>query len=311
MKLLQVKISKTDEKYLQPFQNLLHIQYKALTLYGIYYRITYQYDHDEILISCQFWASTEYTCEMMEVMIHLTSQAIAEYVLIYKENDILDDILMHEYGFHHMDTRSDILAFIYFMLNTDELGDDCSQFRKEQMKIKISEKVSGCFWLDNQLFLEGFIRFRLKDQWGEWRHAIEHAIDEYLMDKEYREYTKLLQGFVSKQDHQIHQLHLIHIDDRNLLLYNEYWERIYSYLTNGISLEISGKCIRYEDLLLSVLLSLAPSLLILHTNQESHHIIYTLKKIFKENIDICSSCPDCQRLKNVPHSPACRKSSEK
>lgn len=306
MKLLQVKIPKEDEGYLQSLQELLHSQYKGLSIYGIHYNLTCRHEHDGIQIRCQFWASSEYNYEMMEAIIHLTSQAVADYVVIHKETDVLDDILMYEYGFNDMDTRSDILAFIYFALNTDELGDDCSQSRKDQMKIKISEKISEFFWLDNQLFLEGFIRFRLKEQWGEWRHAIEHAIDEYLMDKECKEYTRLLQGFLRKQDNQIQELHLIHIDDQNLFLYDEQWERQYSYLTNGISLEISGKHIRYEDLLLSVLVSLAPSLLTLHTDQESHHIIYTLKRIFKESINICTSCPQCHSVKNLPDSPVCR-----
>lgn len=306
MKLLQVKIPKEDERYLQPFQELLHSQYRALSFYGIQYKVTFQRDQEWIEIRCQFWSSSEYNYEMMEAIVNLTSQSIAEYVVLYKENDILEEILMHEYGFHNLDTRSEILAFIYFTLNTDDLGDDCSLSRTEKMKAQIAEKIGEFFWFDNQIFLEGFIRFRLKEQWAAWRHAVEHAIDEYLMDKEYREYTSFLQGLVDKQDNQIHQLHVVHIDDRNLLLYNGYWERLYPYLTNGISLKISGKHIRYEDLLLSVLLSLAPSLLILHTNQESHHIIYSLKKIFKENIAVCSSCPHCQREKKLSDSSICR-----
>lgn len=305
MKLLQVKLPKEDERYLHPFLDILHIQYISLATFGIGYNITYQNESDWIQIGCQFWVSSEYNIEIMEAIIDLTSQSIAEYVVEYKENEILDDILMYEYGFHEIETRSNILAYIYFTLNINELGDDYSHLRKEKMKIKIAEKIGEFFWLETQLFLEGFIRFRLKEQWGEWRYAIEHAIDEFLMDKEYKEYTKLLQGFVSKQDNQLQQLHIIHKDDRNLFLYNEHWERLYPYLTNGISLEISGKHIRYEDLLLSVLLSLAPSLIILHTNQECHHIIYTLKKIFKEN-DICPSCPYCQRVKILPDSPICR-----
>ena len=62
---------------------------------------------------------------------------------------------------------------------------------------------------NNVIILDGFLDFRLKKYIGRLENAVDNAIDEYLMEKEYNEFIKLLQYFVNLQESKRNLINLV------------------------------------------------------------------------------------------------------
>ncbi|MEW9670744.1 sporulation protein YtxC [Ammoniphilus sp. 3BR4] len=291
MKVIQVALPK-NEKNLSQFRDILHSELRSLTNKLVKYHIDEREDSERIFFHCQFWPMHEHTVDTFDIIRQAMSFALAEFIVQHKEKDILREILVQEFALDDEKQIDDISKYTFFLLNLDELGEEAETARKSQLKQGIAAKAMDFFLLENQLAVEGFIRFRLKEQWEGWRSAIEHALDEYWVEKENKEFICLLRHFLNNKE-SVHPLvHLIHIDDRNLLLYNQGWTMIHPTV-NEKSPEAKAS---YEDAILHSLISLAPEKLVVHTEQPNHHIIYTIRQIFEPNIQVCRTCKKCKGL---------------
>ena len=295
MKLLRICLKREDEEYLEAMKRILHNNCSILSDLGIGFHILIVEEAEKILVNCQFWTHDGYTFEKIDQIIKATSRSLAEFIVEYKEEEICEDILGQEHGVRDLFQRGQLMRYIQLTLGEDE---DEGRQRKERHIDWIAERIEKYYWAENHLSMEGFIRFRLKDYWDHWRNVIEHAKEEYLIEKDFSVYIDGLKDIVLKQEAKLDLLHIVHMDDRNLFLFDKNWRRLYSYLVNGISLELEGKKARYEDLIMGAIMTLAPSLLVIHSNQENHQIIYTIKRTFETKVKVCSECKECKRKKS-------------
>jgi hypothetical protein len=65
--------------------------------------------------------------------------------------------------------------------------------RKDKIVNKILEYISD----NTDIIVEGFLRFRLKDFGSEMEELVDKVIEEYLVEKEYNEFIKLLKYRIS------------------------------------------------------------------------------------------------------------------
>lgn len=296
MKLFRIHLGREDERYLTELERILYGELRRLSDLRIGFNIYSREENERLSISCQFWVHECYDMERIEKIIAAMSISLAEFIVDYKEQDIFEDILEHEQGITESLERKKMMQYINLSLQGEE---EEGELRREIQISRIAAKAEEYFMADQQLSLEGFIRFRLKEFWDDWRSLVEYAKDEYLMDREFSGFIDSLKSLVSRQQSKLDLLHIVHLDDRNLYLYNQEWDRLYPYLENGISLELTGKQIRYEDLVMGVIISTAPNRLVIHSNQENHNIIYMMKRIFEAKVEICSGCVECKRKKAV------------
>ncbi|MBP1930322.1 putative sporulation protein YtxC [Ammoniphilus resinae] len=260
------------------------------------YEVERRDDMDWTYYYCRFWPRFEHTIEFFDQIYAIITQSISEYIMNCKEEEVIRDILTQEFGFKSIEEQDQVLPFVFHLLNEEEYGGEGELERKRRMQEKIKKKAEDFLLLENTLAIDGFIRFRLKEEWEEWKLVTEHAVDEFLMDKEYKEFIEFVRHLVSIQVPTIELLHVIHIDDKNFWLFDQDWQEISTMSSgNGLLAEGENK-VHYEELVLSQLISIAPHHIILHTDQENHHIIYTIKKVFEDKIAICRDCQGCQSL---------------
>jgi len=147
---------------------------------------------------------------------------------------------------------------------------------------------------NRQLIVEGFITFRLKEYVEHLEEAVERAIDEILLEKEYQEFVRLLQCFVAAQEPRVLEVHLI---CRDTGLFLEDADR------RSLSLQVPASLeggVRPEDLVVSGLVSLAPSRVIIHgtaASDDDRAVVDAVMKIFAER---ASTCPGCARCSPFP-----------
>lgn len=73
---------------------------------------------------------------------------------------------------------------------------------------EVVSRVLDCLWAHEGLTVEGFVRFRLKEYVRRVGEVVERAAAEVLLDREYREFLRVLRYFVESQQPRVAELHV-------------------------------------------------------------------------------------------------------
>lgn len=160
-------------------------------------------------------------------------------------------------------------------------------------KEEIIKKILNYFRQSENLNLEGFVRFRLKDIINELEMAIETSVDDFIIQKEYNEFIDLLRYFVELQEPRIDLVNVIRKKNGSFQILDERKQVIISEYLEGYLAEIFKDEVEYEDLLVSALINLAPRKILLHFQNEE--AVETVRKIFGRKVEVCSGCSYCKK----------------
>lgn len=236
-------------------------------------------------------------------------KAAHEQILRYYLANIITDLLMNgitkefmnrlvKNKYHHLNS-ADLKAIVqnaYSHLNNLHEAGDISKtlFRHNQILGLVNEYLNS----NSQLFLEGFLRFRLKNYFRELKEAVERAVENYVVEQEYHEFIRLLRYFVEMQEPKIEEVHILIRDKQSFYILDEDKKPINPDQLKGILIELNPD-IDYEDLLLSALITVAPRRLILHVVTPIE-VIETIANVFQERATFCSGCSLCQNQSQIP-----------
>ena len=147
---------------------------------------------------------------------------------------------------------------------------------------RIRERIIEHLDTNSEIIIEGFIRFRLKDFTKELVQGISSIADEILIEREYNEFIKLLRYFVEIQEPKINEVHVIVEDDRKYVLLDDSYRVINNDVLKELAKEISDKEISYDDLLISSLITIAPSKITIHDSEKikNTELLNTINKVF-------------------------------
>jgi putative sporulation protein YtxC len=158
---------------------------------------------------------------------------------------------------------------------------------------RIQEEVNSFLCENKALFLEGFFRFRLKDYVHELKENLEEAIDQLLADKEYQEFIKLLRYFVEIQEPKILEVHVLFYSKEKFRLLDEEEKPLEQEYLLKVLGDLKDEGLKYEDLLLSALITLSPQRIILHQSEKTN-IVNTILNVFTERVTFCRDCELCR-----------------
>ena len=161
---------------------------------------------------------------------------------------------------------------------------------------RIQKKVENFLKENDQILLEGFVRFRLKEYFLELKEILEKVIDDFLVDREYQEFIKLLQYFVEIQEPKVPEVHVLFYNDQNFRLLDEEEKPLDQDYLRRVLGDLQDEDLKYDDLLLSALITLSPQRIILH-HAEKPEIGKTIANVFKERVTYCRDCELCRDLK--------------
>lgn len=141
----------------------------------------------------------------------------------------------------------------------------------------------------------GFINFRLREYCRVLRDAVESAVDEFFLEREYTEFIRLLRYFVSIQEPKIDEVHVIVGASGVFQLYGAEKELLGSDCFEDMIGPAEAGEINYEDLLISALVTVAPRRVTVHyaDGQERSEITAMLKEVFGSRAVFCFGCKLC------------------
>jgi len=166
-------------------------------------------------------------------------------------------------------------------------------------KNKIIDKITKCIQENNEINISGFLTFRTKELNGDLECIVDKVVEEYMVEKEYNEFIKLLKYFVEVQECKVDVVNILIEKNGNY------------YLTDGDGNDLVGDMImelpnvkfdskeNQEELIISTMITSAPKKIIIHCVEhcKNKELITTISKVFTDRVYYCDECDECQRIK--------------
>jgi len=248
------------------------------------------------LIQCLFQLPSSEVTEnegvVQKIHRYYLANALAETILLHWERDHVVRILKKK---QHLKKDS-----WQWVLNKalDHLNNGLGQAQGYRVNRKTSlvAQILGCLDRSSIFDIEGFLRFRAQEYRGEVKKAVEFAIDEYVVEKEYLEFIQLLKHFVDSQKPRLDSLHVGITPQGKFHLYNNEGTKVTHTFLEDYQLDNVHE-LGYEDLLISALIAVAPRQIILHIRYAGYHdTLQTIRSVFGDSVRDCNGCTLCEKF---------------
>ncbi|WP_129596004.1 putative sporulation protein YtxC [Anaerophilus nitritogenes] len=275
-------------------QNILHEQIKHLEKYKMHIQNEINETMNNIEIKYIIQPNNDLDYDFEYIFQKYMANIVSNVIMNDMEEKIVYKILSQEYYYFSLGERKSIIEHFKNIKEDEAREYEQGISVNISTKGKLIEEIMSYLKENTILNIEGFVRFRLKNYIEELKIKIDRSVEDFLMEKEYNEFIRLLRYFVEIQEAKIHTVHVLmkdgkyHLyDSRNILIQNEYLDDLAS--------DMEQKDISYDDLLISSLITLAPKKIILHVSSKIHkkEIIRTIQNVFGDRAYICSGCELC------------------
>ncbi len=232
---------------------------------------------------------------------HYVANAISDIIIDIMEKGLLRKCINSGYYYFNEDERHRIFECACKVLGIAGEQNNQSCVYRLSRKARVLQKVLDYLENNSSIIISGFVRFRMKDYMTELEDATDRAVEEYLMEKEYNEFIKLLRYFVEIQEPKVDTVNIFKNPDSSYKLLDGYGAKIDNELLDDLADEILEKNINHDDLLISSLITIAPLRIVFHTGavNKDTEILDTIKKVFHNRIAYCNGCELCYVRKPV------------
>ena len=166
--------------------------------------------------------------------------------------------------------------------------------RKNRMAHKLFDHINT----HDNLVIEGFVNFCIKEYNREIRFAVELAREELRNEKEYNDFVNLLRYFVDTQIPKVFEVNLMMGSTGVFYIWDGEGVEIEENYLNYYLDDMLLNDINLDDVLISILITIAPRHIVLHNSKSmpASESVEMIKRVFKEKISICEGCDRCKVL---------------
>jgi len=229
------------------------------------------------------------------------NEKIKEIINLYVSN-ILYRIVIDNYRKKEM---FEFLTDNYFFLKQNEIleaEDEIIKVLKCEEKTKnedsvyclnrinsMIEKIRECISEKQEINIDGFITFRMRNLRGDIENIIDKVIELYMVEKEYKEFIKLLKYFVEIQESKIEEINIIIEKNNNYIIKNKQGKNLYYDFLKEITAEQGAIELNMEDILISGLITNAPENIIIYgkENCTNKEFLDTIENVFEDKVVFC------------------------
>ena len=236
----------------------------------------------------------EKSIESYKVLKRYISNALADYIIRQYEEKLLIRIINGNYCYFNSMEKKEILGKALNIIRNDDKTFFNSLFQIRRRNV-IIRRLMDYFDNSNSIILDGFVNFRLKEYIKDLEEIVDKAVDDFLMDREYKEFIRLLRYFVDIQEPKIDTVHVIVNYDNKYTILDDTKKEITNECIQEYVNEIAEGEINYDDLLVSSLITFAPRKIIIHCSGQfrNKELLETIKNVFAGRVSICQGCDLC------------------
>lgn len=229
------------------------------------------------------------------------SNAIYEYIKDSEEPNLIQHIINTDYCCFDIKERIEIYKNCLDILKGEKIDRFLSGDDTFDPKSEILQQLIDYLKNNTEINLDGFILFRLKDYLLDLNKTIEEVVEDFLINKEYNEFIKLLKYFVDIQESKFDMVHVVFDEEIRFKIYDQHSGLLDNDYIKNIVMGISEVDIAQDDLLVSALINMAPKQITIHRSfiLKDTEVVKTLQKIFPGKIHFCNGCKWCNAQANV------------
>lgn len=163
----------------------------------------------------------------------------------------------------------------------------------------IIEKIKYCVEENKMININGFITFRMRELREDIEKIIDKVVEKYMVEKEYKEFIRLLKYFVDIQDSKIEKVNILVNQTGGYIITNDSGEDIFSTFLKDLSECKLGVDASAEDIIISGLITNAPNHIDIHGSEvcNNKEFIDTIKNVFGDRVKFCDGCELCLPIK--------------
>lgn len=214
------------------------------------------------------------------------TELIGEVVIEFYEEKILKQLINYNY-------------FYFDEYEKNKILENCIQLIEPEVytpKLFDNKNIKEYVKENKAMVLDGFVYFRLKAYLEYLDEVVDSGVNQFIIEKEYREFISLLRVYVESKVPEYNLLHLIYINGESILLDEK--RNIVSVSENIYNAKyLSDISFSSNDFALNTLLCLLPKRIEIHLIDEEDEFINTLKLIFEGRVTICKDCDICKTYK--------------
>ncbi|MDM0447223.1 putative sporulation protein YtxC [Clostridium perfringens] len=272
-----------DEKNLiKDMQNIKNVLKSKGIIIGVSESISYGTHFVKI-----YYGNSEFDENMRAtIMLYISNVIYNVIVEHYREKEMLHYI-NENYFFLKHDEILDIDLAINKILKGDQKICSDKDFYCLNKINDIIENIKEFILENDYVNIEGFITFRMKNFLKDIECIIDKVVEDYMIEKEYNEFIKLLKYFVDIQDCKLEEVNIIVQkngsyevkDSKGLDIFKDFLNEITDFAEVGI--------INTEDIIISGLITNAPKKIKIYNEEYciNKEFIQTIKSVFGERVE--------------------------
>ena len=214
------------------------------------------------------------------------TELIGKVVIEFYEEKMLKQLINYNY-------------FYFDEYEKNKILENCMQLIESEMyntKLLDNKNIKEYVKENKAMILDGFVYFRLKAYLEYLDEIVDNGVNQFIIEKEYREFISLLRVYVESKVPEYNLLHLIYINGESILLDEK--RNIVSVSENIYNAKyLSDISFSSNDFALNTLLCLLPRRIEIHLIDDEDEFINTLKLIFEGRVTICKDCDICKTYK--------------
>ncbi|MBC9783729.1 putative sporulation protein YtxC [Heliobacterium chlorum] len=233
--------------------------------------------------------------EMALILRQYCARMLTDWILDVWEQELVEKRINSEYAYFSEEERWVIAEKATQILKQEEETSKEYIIYRVGRRQRILERLLDVLVTFGRVHIDGFLRFRLSDYLATLSDSVDVAVDEYMMEKEYKEFVSLLRYFLEIQDTRVPVVHVYMrpggfqlLDERGIPVNNEIVEGFHQDV-------IKHEEICFEDLLISALVTVAPVQVVIHYTEgvPSSESMQTIQAVFGDRLHYCPGCDRC------------------
>lgn len=165
----------------------------------------------------------------------------------------------------------------------------------------VIEKIRECILEKQELNINGFITFRMRKLRDDIEKIIDKIVERYMIEKEYKEFIRLLKYFVEIQECKIDTINIIIQEGNHYIVKDEEGKNLYRDFLEELTGSEDNLDVNMEDILISGLITSAPRNIVIHKKENSlnKEFLDTIENVFGNRVIYCEGCSDCLEKKII------------
>ncbi|MDD6795724.1 MAG: putative sporulation protein YtxC [Clostridiaceae bacterium] len=239
-----------------------------------------------VKVVCDDEGCNENTCNRINIYI---SNILYNIVISkYKEKEMFQ-FLTDTYFFLKQDeileVEEEIMKVLY---GKQPSSNDIFVFCSNKIN-NIMDKIKSCIEENKEININGFLTFRMRELREDIEDIIDKVVEKYMVEKEYKEFIKLLKYFVDIQESKIEDVNLVIKPMGGYAITDGYGKDIFAEFLKDLSNCKLGIDANVEDIIISGLITNAPKHINIYGKDKisNSEFIETIENVFEGRVTFC------------------------